>query len=519
LPTTDAAVPWYRSLRWRLTLSFVGLLAVLLAVAGAVEVGLLSQAVLNSRAQTLRATFSEGRAVVLAEERARVRRGLPALPRATVGGDLARLLAEAGVKAAVYSTELELVASAGPGAGSNSPVQAGVTVPAPAQGQLLAAAQGGTGSGPTLVGSGAGSQLVMLFPLTGALGRHLGVVELAESAGPVRTELGTATAVVAAGSAAVLVVALLIGLWITSRGLGPLRRLTQAAAGLGRGDLSQRSGLSPRGDEVGMLAAVFDEMADSVERTVRVRQEAERHMRQFIADASHELRTPLTAIKGYLEVLQRGGGASLEEVRGALPVMSQEADRMHRLVLDLLTLARADDRRSLQPRPVELGAFLGQFLEGRQGSSEISSASQGQLSAMVDPDALSTIVSNLHRNAERHGQGSAISWGTEDEGAMVGLRCTDQGPGIPAQDLPHVFERFYRASGSRSRQDGGSGLGLAIVQALAEAQGGRVYVDSKLGHGASFTVLLPAVRASGWTPPRTSGGGPAGYEGSGRAGP
>jgi signal transduction histidine kinase len=138
---------------------------------------------------------------------------------------------------------------------------------------------------------------------------------------------------------------------------------------------------------------------------------------------------------------------------------------------------------------------------------------------MVDPDALSTIVSNLHRNAERHGQGSAISWGTVDEGAMVGLRCTDQGPGIPAQDLPHVFERFYRASGSRSRQDGGSGLGLAIVQALAEAQGGRVYVDSKLGHGASFTVLLPAVRASGWTPPRTSGGGPAGYEGSGRAGP
>jgi two-component system OmpR family sensor kinase len=110
------------------------------------------------------------------------------------------------------------------------------------------------------------------------------------------------------------VVALLIGLWITSRGLGPLRRLTQAAAGLGRGDLSQRSGLSPRGDEVGMLAAVFDEMADSVERTVRVRQEAERHMRQFIADASHELRTPLTAIKGYLEVLQRVGGASLEEV-------------------------------------------------------------------------------------------------------------------------------------------------------------------------------------------------------------
>jgi two-component system OmpR family sensor kinase len=310
--------------------------------------------------------------------------------------------------------------------------------------------------------------------------------------------------VIAAGSAAVLLVAVLLGLWITSRGLGPLRKLTIAADGLGRGDLSQRSGLSPRGDEVGVLATVFDEMAENVERTVRVREEAERHMRQFIADASHELRTPLTAIKGYLDVLQRGGGASPEEVRDALPVMSREAEPMRHLVADLLTLARADARRSLQPRPVELGAFLDQFLEGRQGGNEISRASQGALTTVVDPDALTTIASNLESNAERHGQGSAISWRTVEEGGMVGLRCTDQGPGIPPEDLPHVFERFYRAGGSRSRQDGGSGLGLAIVQTLAEAQGGQVYVESAVGRGTSFTVLLPAVPASGWTPPPSS---------------
>ena len=107
-----------------------------------------------------------------------------------------------------------------------------------------------------------------------------------------------------------------------------------------------------------MLASVFDEMADNVERTVRIREEAEQKMRQFIADASHELRTPLTAIKGYLDVLQRGGGAGPDAMAAALPVMSQEAERMRTLVMDLLTLARADEGRALQPRPVDLGAFI-----------------------------------------------------------------------------------------------------------------------------------------------------------------
>jgi hypothetical protein len=151
-----------------------------------VEVSLLRQAVLHSRAQTLRATFSEGRTIFLAEERARLRRGLPALPAATAAVDLAKLLAEARVNAAVYSLKLELVASAGPGVGSSSPVQTGVAAPSPSPSQLLAAAQYGTRTGPTLVGSGSSSELMMLFPLTGALGRHLGAVELAESAGPIQ---------------------------------------------------------------------------------------------------------------------------------------------------------------------------------------------------------------------------------------------------------------------------------------------------------------------------------------------
>ena len=498
---TDTAVPWHRSLRWRLTLSFVGLLAILLAVAGGVEFGLLRQSVLSSRGQSLEATFADARAILLAQQRSRQRLGRPALGQTAVAVALAKILAEARISAAVYSPDLTLLASAAPGTVPGPAVLTGVSLPTPPVGDLQGAAQSASVRGPTLVGSGGGT-LVLVVPLVGRFGSLLGEVELTQPAGPIQSELGAAAAVVALGGAAVLLVALLTGLALTARGLGPLRRLTAAAESLGRGDLSRRSGLPPRGDEVGVLATVFDEMAESVERTVRLREAAERQMRQFIADASHELRTPLTAIKGYLDVLQRGSGESLQVVHAALPVMSREAERMRVLVMDLLTLARADEGRALRPRPVELDSFLDRFLADHPTASRAGHPEGQRLVALADPEALTTIATNLQNNAERHGGGEAVSWSAVEAGGMVGLRCTDQGPGIAAEDLPHVFERFYRAGTSRSRQDGGSGLGLAIVRSLAEAQGGSVSVESVLGKGAAFTLLLPPSAAGRGSPAR-----------------
>jgi two-component system OmpR family sensor kinase len=378
-----------------------------------------------------------------------------------------------------------------------------VAAPVVPESDLTAAAQYDTVIGPILQGSGTQSRLVMLLPLTGRLGNRLGAVELAQPAGPIQSELSSAETVLAAGSAAVLLVALLIGLWLTTRGLGPLSRLTSAAQALGRGDLTRRSGLPPRRDEVGELARVFDDMAENVEHTVKQREDAEQRMRQFIGDASHELRTPLTAIKGYLDVLQRGAAASPEAVQAALPVMSQEAERMRSLVMDLLTLARADASRSLEVRPVDLASFLESFLRARNPDAAVTLELQPGVVALADPDALATIAGNLQANAERHGEGKEIVWSTVQAEGMVGLRCADQGPGIPPQDLPHVFERFFRSGSSRSRQDGGSGLGLAIVQSLAEAQGGRVLVESVPGQGAVFSVLLRPTQAAGWVAPQT----------------
>ncbi len=482
---------WYRSLRWRLTLAFVGLLAALLAIAGAVEYTVLHQAVLSSRAQSLQSTYGAARAIVSAEQRQRRRSGAKPLGAQGAALALARLLAQARVTAGVFSGQLALLASAGPGSGAGSGVVAGVAVPPLAQEQLAAAAQFDTRVGPVLVGPASHSSLVMLFPLETRFGHRLGAVELAQPAGPIQGELDAAAAVLGLGGLAVLLLALLTGLALTSRGLGPLSRLTAAARALGRGELSRRSGLAPRQDEVGVLARVFDEMAASVEHTVHDREQGESRMRQFIADASHELRTPLTAIKGYIDVLERGAKADPAALDQALPVMAREAERMRSLILDLLALARADARRPPQPQPLELASFLSHFLEGREVQAEVERDFRPGLVAWADPEALATIAGNLQDNAQRHGQGRGVRWSTLDQEGMVGFSCSDRGPGIAPDDLEHVFERFYRSGRSRSREEGGSGLGLAIVQSLVQAQGGRVAVDSQPGGETTFTVLVP----------------------------
>ena len=496
MSSTEPKVSWHHSLRWRLSLSFVALLAILLSVAGGVEYSLLRQAIISSKAQTLEATFTDARSLILRLQRERVDHHRTPITARELAHDLANQIAVARISAVVVSPDLQVLASAAPGNPPGPQVVSGAKVALAARSVLLAAARFDTRGAPTLISTSSTNSLVMVFPLATTSGSDLGAVELAESAAPIDQELGAAALVLALGAVAVLLLALTTGLVLTARSLRPLRRLTATAEALGGGDLSQRSGLPPRRDEVGVLAGVFDEMAESVERTVRLREEAERQMRQFIADASHELRTPLTVIKGYLEVLQRGGGMDAETVRKALPTMSQQAERMRRLVADLLTLARADSRRTVHLRPVDLGAFLAEFLDEHKETVE-RELGEG-LVALADSDALLTVCSNLLNNAERHGEGGAIRWSTLDEGDWVGVCCSDQGPGIEEQDLPHLFERFYRAGASRSRQDGGSGLGLAIVQSLVEAQGGRVKVESTLGQGASFTVLLRRAKASDW---------------------
>jgi two-component system OmpR family sensor kinase len=220
-------------------------------------------------------------------------------------------------------------------------------------------------------------------------------------------------------------------------------------------------------------------------------------VRQFVADASHELRTPLAAIRGYAELTRRSGAAAPPDVTYALGRVESEAARMTTLVEDLLLLARLDAGRPLAAEVVDLVPLV---VHAVSDAHVAGPGHDWQLDLPDDPvqvigdgARLHQVVANLLANARTHTpQGTRVTVGVRGDGDLVRLTVADNGPGIPPELLPHVFQRFARGDESRSRTAGSTGLGLAIVDAVVSASGGRVDVDSDSG-GTTFTVTLPAM--------------------------
>jgi len=357
-----------------------------------------------------------------------------------------------------------------------------------------------TRSGAEVVDTPQGNQLTVGFPIGQTrAGAACGVAQLSTSTDAIDSVLSAERARLAVGGGAVLVVALLLGLLLTSRALRPLHRVSATAQRLAAGDLAARTNLPPTDDEVGALGNSFDDMAARIEASFAAQAESEQRMRRFVADASHELRTPVTALKGYIDVMRRGAARDPAAMDVALETMSREADRMRELVLDLLTLARLDAQRPMEPAPLDLGravdAVLDEGVPGMPAQLERATHGGAPVTAMADRNAMATIARNLLSNACKYAPGAAQHWTVAAENGWAVLRVRDQGPGIPAADLPHVFERFYRGEKTRAREEGGSGLGLSIVQGLAQAMGGGVSVQSVEGGGTTFTVWLPLAPA------------------------
>jgi signal transduction histidine kinase len=291
-----------------------------------------------------------------------------------------------------------------------------------------------------------------------------------------------ALAVVGAVVAAV-VMALVLGRWIAS----PLRAIGVAARRLAGGDYATR--VPRRGpDEVVGLADSFNLMASSLE-------EQERMRREFIANAAHELRTPLTNLKGYLEGLRDD---VVPKDRATFVSLLEETDRLARLAAGLDTLA-AGDARQQPPRLMSLdvvgvirtAAELAQPAFERAGVS-LALELPDRLEARADPDDLAQVLSNLLQNAVRYTPaGGHVVIRADRRPDEIQVTVSNTGEGIPAADLPHVFERFYRVDKARGREDGGAGIGLAIVQQLVEAADGRVGVESTAGT-TRFWFRLPA---------------------------
>jgi signal transduction histidine kinase len=302
--------------------------------------------------------------------------------------------------------------------------------------------------------------------------------------GSVNRSLGLA--VLAAGAAV-----LALTLVLSRRILRPVEALTAAAERLAEGDLSQRVPVETR-DEIGALGRAFNAMADSLARADGLR-------RNLVTDVAHELRTPLTNLRGYLEALRDGVA---EPSPALIDSLYEESLLLSRLVEDLQELALAEaGQLRLARAPLALGPVLSQAAAsaGAQASEKglaLEVAVTPDLPAVLaDRERVGQVLRNLLQNAIRHTPaGGRIGLEAGAAGAAVEVRVRDSGAGIAAEDLPYVFERFYRADRSRSRTTGGTGLGLAIVKQLVAAHGGEVTVESAPGAGSTFTFTLPVAK-------------------------
>ncbi|MFE7837480.1 ATP-binding protein [Streptomyces sp. NPDC057474] len=249
--------------------------------------------------------------------------------------------------------------------------------------------------------------------------------------------------------------------------------------------------------EVGQVGAALNRMLNHIHGALHSRQESETRVRQFVADASHELRTPLASIRGYAELTRRGREEIGPDTRHALGRIESESARMTMLVEDLLLLARLDAGRPLQFEQTDLIPLVVDTVSDARvaGRSHNWRLDLPDMPALVSADAarLQQVLVNLLANARTHTPpGTTVTARLQRRGPWMCVDVEDDGQGIPEELLPHVFERFARGDSSRSRASGSTGLGLAIVQAVADAHGGAVTVDSVPGRTV-FTVHLPAL--------------------------
>ena len=339
-----------------------------------------------------------------------------------------------------------------------------------------------------------GETRLRVFTAPLAVGPHLvGVIQVAASLYEMDTTLQRLAYVMAGGIGLALLVAAVFGALLARAALRPMDEITRTALQITRtDDLSRRLERVGPHDEVGRLAATFNEMLARIETLFHTQQ-------RFIADVSHELRTPLTTIRGNVDLLRR-----LNHVdQDCLVAIEHEADRMARLIADLLLLAQADAGVTLEKKPVELDTLLLEVYRQAgllANGVRMTLSHEDQAVILGDPDRLKQLLLNLVDNALKYTPpGGEVALSLHRQTGWVQVAVADTGIGIPAEDLPHLFERFYRVEKARSREKGGTGLGLSIAQWIAQAHGGRIEVESEVGKGSTFTVWLPETQ-EGETP-------------------
>ena len=290
------------------------------------------------------------------------------------------------------------------------------------------------------------------------------------------------------GGLIAVAIALIITFFLSRRILAPVKALTYAAKRLGRGDFAQRVEVKDR-SELGELANTFNSMANDLERAEQLR-------KNMVADVAHELRTPLSNIRGYLEATHDG---VVKPDADTLRKLDEEVTLLSRLVDDLqeLSLAEAGELKLVR-HAEDIADLINQTVATMQAKAivkgvSISNKLPDKLPPVnIDSHRISQVLRNLLENAVTHtatGGAVTVTAGQQDNWAEISV--IDTGEGIPAEELPNIFERFYRVDKSRARATGGSGLGLTIAKRLVEAHGGEIKVQSEVGKGSHFTFTIP----------------------------
>ena len=303
---------------------------------------------------------------------------------------------------------------------------------------------------------------------------------------------------------AVLGAGLVVGWWLIRRDLRPLESVTETAVRISGGDLAQRVGLDDAGGEVGRLGTAFDTMLDQIQHAfaeqraaLAGKERSEAQLRRFVADASHELRTPLTTLRGYADLYRAGGLADPDTLEVAMSRIGTESRRMAELVDDLLLLARLDQGRPLDRRPVVLSTIVADAVADARAvepDRPIEVRVDDGVTVLGDEHRLRQVLGNLLANVRVHTPPAApveVLLSSSAAGGRCTLVVADRGPGIAPEHAARIFDRFYRADAARSRDRGGSGLGLSIAARVVEAHGGTVVHSPTPGGGATFTVTLP----------------------------
>ena len=299
---------------------------------------------------------------------------------------------------------------------------------------------------------------------------------------------------------AVLAATAILALLIIRIGLRPLQKMGRVAADIAAGDLSKRVEPATPKTEIGRLGLALNGMLSQIEAAFAERTESNTRLRRFIADASHELRTPLTSIRGYSEMLRRGAGESPADAELARRRIEEESVRMSTLVDDMLLIARLDQGRPLEKKPVDLQAIAADAASDARAVApqrHIILTAPGPVVVEGDDLRIRQVVGNLVRNALVHTpQQTAVEIGVSTQNGTGLMSVVDHGPGLQAKEMERIFEPFYRSDPSRSRDSGGAGLGLSIVSAVVSAHGGKVNVKETSGGGVTFEVELPLAPSS-----------------------